>query len=85
MARSALTASGKRSSEWEKAAGPRSPNGPDSDPLLATKGPYPEDVGVHVSEVLPRLDSLEWGPPGTWEEEGTTIFPQLQETPALLT
>ena len=47
-------------------------------------GPYPEDVGVHVSELLPRLDSLEWGPPGTREEEVPPSSLSSRESPALL-
>lgn len=47
-------------------------------------GLYPEDVGVHVSELVPYLDSLDWGPPGTQEEEVPPSSLSSREPPAFL-
>lgn len=53
-----------------KAAGSRPPGVPDSDPFLTSRLILRRWVKMHISELLPGLDSLECGPPGKVEEEG---------------
>lgn len=64
-----------------KAAGSRPPDIPDSDPFLASRLTLRRWVKMHISELLPGLDSLECGPPGKVEEEGPPSCLSSNEPP----